>query len=102
MVASLSVLISCFLFLVAWGLGCFIAGCRERGLLSIAVQGLPLVVALEHGLEGMRASRVVVQGLRCVPTWDLPRLNLCSVHWQVDSYLSTTREVLSVLPAHRS
>lgn len=50
MVASLSVLISCFLFLVAWGLGCFVAGCRERGLLSVVVQGLPLVVALEHGL----------------------------------------------------
>ena len=49
MVASLSVLSSCFLFLVAWGLGCFVAGCRERGLLSVAVQGLPLVT-LEHGL----------------------------------------------------
>ena len=28
--------------------------------------------------------------------------NLCSPHWQADSYLSTTREVLSVLSTHKS
>ena len=58
-----------------------------QGLLLVVASKCGLVVALEcglvvalecgiivdRGLQGTRASGVVVQGLRCVPLWDLPR-----------------------------
>ena len=88
------------------GLGCcvnLLSSCTQQGLSVISVHELLIVVVslvAEHGLSGARASVVVAPGLQrtesVVVAYGLSYpaacgifpdqgLNLCLLHWQVDS-----------------
>ena len=90
----ISLFLLCWVFIADSGLSCVV-----RGLLSVAVMGfslrwLLLLWGTGRGRTGFGSHCTRAQLLRACGIFLDPRLNPCPLHWQVDSYHWTNRQVL--------